>query len=147
VNDAAECDLWVAGVRVSEFLVPLATRDGWSEAFRCAVRHLAVAASQLARDEKLPRDAVERFAAAEALFRAQSSDLGGISPQPIVPGPLLRLSGEETISLTALFANICQHDRSWLPHRSIDPELVHGAREILCALKWLLPCELQGSRA
>ena len=80
MNYAAECDLWIARVRVSEFRMPLATRDGWADAFRCAVRHLAVAASQLARDEKLPRDAAERFAAAEALFRRNHPTSAGSPP-------------------------------------------------------------------
>ncbi len=147
MNSAWECVDWIADTRVPESVMPLETRDDFMGALHCAVRHLAVAATELARAEGLPRDAVERFAAAEALFRAQSAHLWGVSPQPVVAGPSVRLSNEETVPLTVLFADICRYERSWLPHRSIDPELVHGAKEILRGLAWDLPGKAQGSGA
>jgi len=103
-----------------------------------AVRHLAVAASQLARDPSVPRDDAARFAAAEARFRSGAIERGVLERQEVRSEPVVRLDETSTIALSRLFASLCRRDRWLLPKRSIEPDLILAARELLTGLNWFL---------
>jgi len=117
---------------------------GWrteerDDELRCAVRHLAVAALQLARDAGVSADAAARYAAIESLFRTQAARPGVLQAGPVQPVPFVRLENGGTVSLVTLFIDLCRRNRWQLSKRSIDPNLVLAAREILSGLDWHLP--------
>lgn len=110
--------------------------------FRCAARHLVVAAVELARDPKLPRHLAARFSRAESKFRAMTDfdgvSLLGSSAQAV---PMVRLPNGASIAVTDLLIGACRSSRLRLPPRSIDSELVYAAKELLYGLEWTLPGE------
>lgn len=109
---------------------------------RCAARHLVVAAVELARDPRLPRDRAARYAMAESRFRALT-DLDGFSavgaPNDAVPG--IAIGNGTVVPLTDLLIGACRSYRIPLPRRSIDSELVFAAKELLAGLDWTFPGE------
>ena len=131
----------------SEWLWSLHRTEEMADELHCAARHLAVAASQLSRDGRLPGDVAARFAAAETLFRSQATHPGVLNRGAIQPGPVVMLADGAMVAMNVLFANLCQRDRLWLPKRSIDPDLVLDAKELLTGLEWSLPDapEVRGS--
>jgi hypothetical protein len=104
--------------------------------YRCAARHLAVAASELSRQSAAAADVADRYAIAEALFRAQADGMGRIANRVAVRGPCIPLGNGDVVPLTVLLASIYRRERWWLPDRSIDSELVHGAKELLSSFTW-----------
>jgi hypothetical protein len=131
----------------SEWLWSLHRTEEMADEVRCAARHLAVAASQLSRDECLPRDVAARFAAAETRFRSQATNPGVLNRGTVQPGPVVSLSDGATASMSVLFASLCHRDRWWLPKRSIDPDLILAAKELLTGLEWYLPDTMEVQRS
>jgi hypothetical protein len=111
------------------------------ERLRAAVRHLTVAASQLARDPSLPPEVAARFAAAETRFRSRAFDRGVLDREVDRPEPVVRLDDDTMVTLSRLFASLCRRDRWLLPIRSIEPDLICAARELLTGLDWFFPDE------
>jgi len=115
-----------------------------SEVIRCCAKHLAVAATDLARDARTsPREAA-RLTAAGAQFRSLASSFEGVlapGERPPLPTPAVPLDDETSSPLVILLANVYVRERWWLNNGSIVPELVAGARELLSGLKWHLPGE------
>jgi hypothetical protein len=107
----------------------------------CALRHLAVAATRLARQEDLGRKDAARFAAAAARFRSLLATSGDIRGRPGPVGPVVETEAAGPVSLAALFIEACRRDRARFPTSAIDPDLVEAARELLCSLNWSLPDE------
>jgi hypothetical protein len=132
---------WPADGWIPDALLAIGAMEDLAHEVRCAARHLAVAASQMARGGSLSRAAAIRYTSAEAWFRSQAANYEGLRGRPTPSGPVLRLADGATVSLTILFAGVCHRDRWWVPNRSIDPDLVHAAKELLCGLRWFLPDE------
>lgn len=112
----------------------------WSvaEELRCAARHLAVAASELVRDPALRRDVAARHAVAEAIYREQADcSGGGCSCES--EGPAVRSPDGRQVSVLELLVSAIRRYGPPLPLRSIDREVVHGAKELLLAFEWSLP--------
>ncbi len=123
-----------------------ATGDGGdlTEVIGCCAKHLAVAATDLARDPKTAPRQAARLSAAGAQFRSLASSFEGLLPsgsRPPLPSPSVPLDDETSIPLVVLLANVYVRERWWLTNGSVVPELVAGARDLLCGLKWVLPGE------
>ena len=114
-----------------------------ADELRCAARHLAIAALELARAPEVAPAHAARFAAAEAQFRVQAEDSGIREDLRSWEWPRIVVGPGEQVGLTILFASTIRRDHLWLLNRAIDRELVHGAKELLCALRWHLPGELE----
>jgi hypothetical protein len=96
-----------------------------------------VAASELARDPAIPRERADRYALAESRFRALTDFDGiGLGGTATARGPGIQLPDGGWVLLTDLLVGACQSFRIRLPHRSIDPELVFVAKELLAGLRW-----------
>jgi hypothetical protein len=125
--------------------IPRSGRGAWKigvtlNILRSMAGHFAVAASQLAAEEGISPEDAARYRAAEALLRDQAADCG-LRPRTVRPGPFVRMENGETAPLTVLFASVYDWQRRWLPHQSIDPEVVLLIREMLRGLRWHLPDE------
>lgn len=113
-------------------------------AARCAARHLAVASFELAHDPGLSPDDSRRFSMAESRFRALTDlDGTGLDRQRPDATPFVRLADGTPVPVTELLVSACQQTRFRIPYRSIDHDLVHEAKELLCGLRWHLPFELE----
>jgi hypothetical protein len=120
------------------------TREFRARVALCAARHLAVAAFELAHDPALPPEESHRFSLAESRFRALTDHDGtGLDRHRPDTTPFVRLEDGTAVPVTELLVTACQHTRFRLPARSIDHDLVHEAKELLCGLRWLLPFELE----
>ncbi|WP_406700201.1 hypothetical protein V5E97_15360 [Singulisphaera sp. Ch08] len=97
-----------------------------------------MAAWELANDPTTSPDLALRYAAAEVQFRTQVYNLSGILRAHPPEGPVVRLSDQAPIPVVMLLADIIRRDPRSIPHRSIDRELVHGAKELLCGISWKL---------
>jgi len=113
----------------------------------CALRHLTVAATRLARQEDLGRRDAARFAAAEARFRSLLGVSGYIPGRPGPAGPVVETEAAGPVSLAALFIEACRRDQARFPISNIDPDLVEAARELLCNMDWSLPDETDRASA
>ena len=121
------------------FTLPPSRRDpDPRDALRNAANHLAVAASELARDPRHRPDDRKRFALAESRFRAQAADLTGLTLGPAPPVPGVFSTAGDPLPLTALFADALLLDQRWHDARSIDGRLVEGAKELLLGFRWTL---------
>ena len=113
----------------------------------CALRHLTVAATRLARQDDLGRGDAAHFAAAEARFRSLLEVSGGIWGRPGPLAPVVETEEVGPVSLAALFIEACRRDQAPFPVSNIDPGLVEAARELLCNLDWSLPDETDRASA
>lgn len=125
---------------------PFRDRDGadLTDEIKCCAKHLAVAATDLARDARTAPRLASRLPAAEAQFRALASSFEGLLPVGLrtpIPSPVVPIDDETTVPLVVLLADIYVRERWWLTNGSVVPELVAGARELLCGLRWVLPGE------
>ena len=112
---------------------------------KCCAKHLAVAATDLALDVKTAPGQASRLSAAGAQFRSLASSFEGLPPpgaRPTIPSPVVPIDDETTVSLVVLLANVYVRERWWVTSGSVVPELVAGAKELLCGLKWILPGEV-----
>ncbi len=105
----------------------------------CALRHLAVAATRLARQEDLGGRNAARYAAVEARLRSLLATNGDIRGHPGPAGPVVATETAGSVPLAALLVGACQGGRGRLRPSAIDPDLVEAARELLCGLNWSLP--------
>ena len=136
-HGSRSAERWVA----DEVVYP-ADRGQFVSACLYAARHLAVAASRLARDGGLPRGMAARAAEAEALFRAQVAALDTVAGGPIGRWPAVRRADGVMVSLTPLCASALQGRVGWDGSPGpIDQETVHEVVELLCGLLWYLPRE------
>jgi hypothetical protein len=133
---------WSAERWVADEVVCSADRGQFVSACLYAARHLAVAASRLARDGGFPRGLAIRAAEAEALFRAQVAALDTVAGGPIARWPAVRLADGVMVSLTPLCASALQGRVGWDGSPGpIDQETVHEVVGLLCGLRWYLPRE------
>jgi len=73
---------------------------------------------------------------------AQVENFDSADCQRAAMGPFIHLPDKEPISMIALLWSVIGRDGNGFPVRSIDRELVHGAKELLLSIKWSLPAEI-----
>ena len=102
-------------------------------------RHLAVAATQLARADGVSDEEAARYTAAGARFRALVELDGNLRSHIALPIPVAETAAGEAVTLPDLLADLCRREQVQPPLRSIDPELVHQAKQLLCGVLWRVP--------
>lgn len=126
-GDGADCAIAAGSILLTE--EP-------EELLRCAYRHLAVAATQLARDGAVSPEEAERYAQAAARFRALTEQPWGVSNGLRQAAPFVITAAGPSVSVADLFASACIRARVSPPPRSIDPTLVDEAKDLLRGLNW-----------
>lgn len=109
--------------------------DATDSLIRCAYRHLAIAAAQLAQAEALAIEVPRRYAAAAAIFR----DLSEQACPESGAAPFVMTASGLRIGVADLFATAYLHSGARITHKRIDQELVNEAVELLSGLKWTVP--------
>jgi hypothetical protein len=102
----------------------------------CALRHLAVASTQLARQHDVSPEDAARYAAVEARLRSM---LEPHRERSMLACPVVETESEGPVSLAVLLIGGCYQFQRGFPIWSIDPALVASARELLSGLNWTLP--------
>jgi hypothetical protein len=102
----------------------------------CALRHLAVASTQLARQQDLSREDTVRYATVEARFRSM---LEPHHERSMLACPVVETESDGPVSLAVLLIEACHQFHRGFPIWSIDAALVASARELLSGLSWTLP--------
>jgi hypothetical protein len=98
------------------------------------VRHLAVAAEEMAADRDPADPDAARAAAAAAWFRDQED-----AAEPAGPGPVVVTeAGRESPLLDLLGLAWARHCRQ-TPGQGLDPDLLEAARQLLGELAWRMP--------
>jgi len=121
---------------------PILLNEKPEELLRCAYRHLAVAATQLAAGETIGPAEAERYAQAAARFRALTEQPWGVSNGLREAAPFVVTVAGASVSVADLFASACIRARVSPPPRSIDPALVDEAKDLLRGLSWqVLPLQ------
>lgn len=105
------------------------------------VRHLAIAAGRMARNQERPGGLSRPLHEAEARFRVLADFppfaegyVAALAAQPVV----LLADGTATF-LSDLLGDAWLRDQWQVPHRTIDPELIEAAEQLLRGLAWTLP--------
>ena len=133
---------------VSRLYPPSPSRAGtgtvWDEdvpthSVRSALRHLAVASTQLARESSTPHDDQIRFASAEARLRAMLGPEGELRGVPSLACPAVALDSGTTVSLADLLIDSCRRYRQPISPSVLDAEIIELAKELLSGLDWTLP--------
>lgn len=117
--------------------IPVA--DEPDELLRCAHRHLAVAATQLASAGGCPADQSARYALAAARFRALTEQPWGTVSRSRGAAPFVRTLDDNPVPVADLFASACLRHRVEPRLRSIDRALVEEAKDLLRGLSWHVP--------
>jgi hypothetical protein len=119
---------------------PIVLADESEDLMRCAYRHLAVAATQLARGDACWPEESARYALAAARFRALTEQAwtAGASRWREAAPFVTAVSGAP-VPVADLFASAVLRRRTDPPARSIDPELVNDAKDLLRGLSWQVP--------
>ena len=129
----------VAGHPLDRLADPIPVGDDGGVQMVCALRHLAVASTRLARQEDISREDAARYAAAEARFRSMLEPSEGFRPWNGLTCPAVETEAGEAVSLADLLIGACRKYQRGFPSWSIDPALVEAARDLLCSLQWTLP--------
>ena len=127
------------GTRRAPLTGPLVRTEAPEELLRCAHRHLAVAATQLARAGRFSPEESARYALAAARFRALTERPWDDGGRWRALAPFVTAISGAPVAVADLFASACLHRRVVPPARSIDPELVDEAKELLRGLRWQVP--------
>ena len=122
----------------------MSPRVGWdadipTQSLQSALRHLAVASTQLARESSTPTEAQARFASAEARLRAMLQPEGGLRERPLLACPAVALDSGGSVSLADLLLDSCRQYRQPLAPSVLDAEVIELAKELLSGLDWTLP--------
>ena len=115
------------------------------EVLRCAHRHLAIAAMQLAGMESCPAVQRARYTLAAARFRALTERPWGIGGRCWDAVPFVTSVDGGRIALAELFASACLRHRVDPPLRAVDPDLVQEAKDLLRGLRWDVPSLSDGA--
>ena len=91
------------------------------------------------RAEGLAPEDAARYAALAARFRALVEREGDLRKLVPLATPIAETDSGATIAVADLLIDRCPREPFHLPLRSIDPELVHEACELLRAHPWRLP--------
>lgn len=113
--------------------------DASEELLRCAHRHLAVAATQLAQSGRFWPEESARYALAAARFRALTERPWGADGCWRALAPFVSTASGTRVAVAELFAAACLRYRVTPPPRSIDRELVDEGKELLRGLRWHVP--------
>jgi len=109
----------------------------------CVIRHLAYAAGELARSAGREGMHTSRFHDAEAALRSLADgewSRHGARPEEILDRvPVVSAVPGSVVSLVELLAFAWERDGRRFPDRTIHPEMVEAARQLLQELAWTLP--------
>lgn len=108
----------------------------------CVIRHLAYAAGDLAGEPGLKPAVRDRYRAAEAKFRsladAEWNDDGRIVLDSVTP-PSVQTGLGTVIPVAELLIRAWERHGRPFPSRTIDPDMVEAARQLLQELLWQVP--------